>query len=120
MNCPFCGSADVGLSRLHESRSFVMCNGCGAEADDTNTLPEASAADVWNRRVDDPLRTQLAAMQHRQVDDGKLWSFLRSVMAQGIDIRADHAEYELFSARMDDAAHERVEQLRAIMGASRE
>lgn len=59
LNCPFCGSDDVGLSRLHESRSFVMCNGCGAEANDTNTLPEASAADVWNRRVDDPLRTQL-------------------------------------------------------------
>ena len=50
------------------------------------------------------------------VDDGKLWSFLRSVMAQGIGIRADHTEYELFSARLDAAAAERVEQLRAITG----
>lgn len=62
------------------------------------------------------LRTQLAAQPRQPIDDGRLWSFLRNVMTQGADICADHTEYELFSARMDAAASERVEQLRAIIG----
>jgi len=48
--------------------------------------------------------------------EGELWSFLRSVMSQGADIRCDyeagrHQGYEAYSARLDAAASERAEQL---------
>jgi hypothetical protein len=48
--------------------------------------------------------------------EGELWSFLRSVMSQGADIRTDydmgvHKGYEAYSARLDAAAAERAEQL---------
>lgn len=47
------------------------------------------------------------------MDEGKLWSFLRSVMLQGQDILHDHREkpYEQMSARLDEAARERVRSL---------
>lgn len=48
--------------------------------------------------------------------DGLLWQFMRSVLAQGTDIYKDyvagsHKTYEAYSARLDAAAHERVEEL---------
>lgn len=50
--------------------------------------------------------------------EGELWSWVRSVMSQGADIRADydmgvHKGYEAYSARLDAAAAERAEQLLA-------
>ncbi len=55
--------------------------------------------------------------------DGELWSFLRSVMSQGSDIRADYdsgkwPNYEAYSARLDAAAAERADQLAKKLGLS--
>ena len=48
--------------------------------------------------------------------EGELWSWVRSVMSQGADIRCDydhsvHKGYEAYSARLDAAAAERAEEL---------
>lgn len=53
-----------------------------------------------------------------RLTEGGMWSFLRSVMSQGIDIRMDyeqgtHAGYEAYSARLDAAAAERAQGLHA-------
>ncbi len=50
--------------------------------------------------------------------EGELWSWVRSVMCQGADIRCDyeqgvHKGYEAYSARLDAAAAERADQLLA-------
>ena len=50
--------------------------------------------------------------------EGELWSWVRSVMSQGADIRCDydqgvHKGYEAYSARLDVAAIERAEELLA-------
>lgn len=50
--------------------------------------------------------------------EGELWSWVRSVMCQGADIRTDydmgvHKGYEAYSARLDMAAAERADQLLA-------
>ena len=50
--------------------------------------------------------------------EGELWSWVRSVMSQGADIRTDydmgvHKGYEAYSARLDMAAAERADQLLA-------
>lgn len=50
--------------------------------------------------------------------EGELWSWVRSVMCQGADIRTDydmgvHKGYEAYSARIDMAAAERADQLLA-------
>lgn len=47
------------------------------------------------------------------LDEGELWSLVRSVMCQGADIRCDydqgvHKGYEAYSARLDAAAAERA------------
>lgn len=44
------------------------------------------------------------------MDEGKLWSLIRNVIAQGAAIQIDYANrgYEEFSARIDAAAAERV------------
>ena len=54
----------------------------------------------------------------RPIDEGELWSWVRSVMSQGADIRFDyeqgvHKGYEAYSARLDAAAAERAEELAA-------
>lgn len=56
--------------------------------------------------VPDPLR----------ISEGELWSWVRSVMSQGADIRCDydqgvHKGYEAYSARLDAAAAERAQEL---------
>lgn len=48
--------------------------------------------------------------------EGELWSWVRSVMCQGADIRVDydmgnHNGYEAYSARLDAAASERAAEL---------
>lgn len=48
--------------------------------------------------------------------EGELWSWVRSVMSQGADIRCDyeqgkHTGYEAYSARLDAAAAERADEL---------
>lgn len=50
------------------------------------------------------------------IDEGELWSWVRSVMSQGADIRLDydcgaHKTYEHYSARLDAAAAERAKEL---------
>src|SRR5690348_5354410 len=51
-----------------------------------------------------------------QLDEGKLWSFLRKVLSQGGDIQMDHTgkSYEQYSARLDAAAGELVEQFASL------
>jgi len=56
-----------------------------------------------------------AAIMDAQIE-GELWSWVRSVMSQGADIRCDydqglHKGYEAYSARLDAAAAERAEEL---------
>jgi len=47
------------------------------------------------------------------------WSFLRNVLLQGRDIHLDHADkdYESFSARVDEAAREREQELERFLAA---
>ena len=54
----------------------------------------------------------------QRINDGDLWSFLRAVLEQGAAIQQDYAagkyeNYEHYAARIDEAARERAEQLRA-------
>lgn len=49
------------------------------------------------------------------VNEGRLWSFFRALISQGTYIQMDYAAgkfkcYEEFSARLDEAARERVDQ----------
>lgn len=46
---------------------------------------------------------------------GELWSFLRSVLSQGVAIWQDHRNkhYEIYSARLDAAARERADEWQA-------
>lgn len=58
-----------------------------------------------------------AALMDAQIK-GELWSWVRSVMCQGADIRVDydmgnHKSYEAYSARLDAAAAERAQELLA-------
>lgn len=58
-----------------------------------------------------------AAIMDAEIE-GELWSWVRSVMSQGADIRCDydqgvHKGYEAYSARLDAAAIERSEELLA-------
>jgi hypothetical protein len=53
------------------------------------------------------------------MNDGELWSFLRAVLSQGGDIQLDYqsgkyADYEEYSARLDDAARVRRHQFREM------
>lgn len=56
------------------------------------------------------------AKKKTPIDEGELWSWVRSVMSQGADIRCDydqgvHKGYEAYSARLDAAAAERSQEL---------
>ncbi|MFN8995628.1 MAG: hypothetical protein ACK5X3_18445 [Pseudomonadota bacterium] len=58
-----------------------------------------------------------AAIMDAEIE-GELWSWVRSVMSQGADIRCDydqglHKGYEAYSARLDTAAIERADELLA-------
>jgi hypothetical protein len=58
-----------------------------------------------------------AALMDAQIE-GELWSWVRSVMCQGADIRVDydmgnHKGYEAYSARLDAASAERAQELLA-------
>jgi hypothetical protein len=51
------------------------------------------------------------------MDEGKLWSFFRDMIRQGANIEQDcqngaYKSFEEFSARIDAAARERVEQFK--------
>lgn len=65
------------------------------------------------------LRRALARLATGEaMTEGELWSWVRSVMCQGADIRTDyemgvHNRYEAYSARLDMAAAERADQLLA-------
>lgn len=70
--------------------------------------------------------TELAAKAgvHEEKSDGELWSFLRSVMTQGAAIYQDYqggkyATYEHYSGRLDAAASDRVDLLRAALSTER-
>jgi hypothetical protein len=56
-------------------------------------------------------------MKPIELDEGDLWSFLRTVIGQGVDIEVDAVRlgwsYEARSARLDAAAAERAQELLA-------
>ncbi len=59
------------------------------------------------------LQARLALEPTGVVDEGKLWSFLSSVLRQGMAIQRDIADYptsEHLSAHMDEAARKRTEE----------
>jgi hypothetical protein len=63
-----------------------------------------------------PLLVDLGPNVRVNLTEGELWSWVRSVMSQGVDIRCDyeqgvHKGYEAYSARLDAAAAERAEEL---------
>lgn len=67
-----------------------------------------------------PLYTRPIPQQQPELGEGELWSWVRSVMSQGADIRCDyeagvHKGYEAYSARLDAAASERAAELCARM-----
>ena len=58
------------------------------------------------------------------LDTGKAWSWIRSVLGQGQAQQADYASgkysgYEAYSARVDEAAREREEELREFLGVAK-
>ena len=81
---------------------------------DDGYVPGACAAKIRARGFDfaEARRRKLA-----ELDEGALWSFLRTVLGQGVDIALDAGRlgwsYEMRSARLDAAAAERAEQLMA-------
>lgn len=78
---------------------------------------QASLCDIVGQ-----LKHQKCVPPSKTVDTGELWSFLRSVMSQGKDIHLDylHKSYELYSARLDTAALERVGALLKLIGPAHE
>lgn len=53
-----------------------------------------------------------------RVNEGELWSFIRTLLSQGCAIQQDYQAgkyetYEHYSARLDEAARERVDQFMA-------
>lgn len=58
----------------------------------------------------------------KAIDTGELWSFLRAVLSQGKHIHLDYTsmDYELYSARLDTAALERVGALLKLIGSASE
>ena len=61
---------------------------------------------------------EAVAAERSRISEGELWSWVRSVMSQGADIRCDydagkHKGYEAYSMRLDVAAIERAEELAA-------
>lgn len=95
--------------------------------DDPENDPPACEASDWAPPPDSDGDGSVAAMAERagrpvqgrhgkSLDEGELWSWVRSVMSQGADIRCDydqgvHKGYEAYSARLDAAAAERAEEL---------
>lgn len=54
------------------------------------------------------------------MNSGEVWSFLRRVLDQGTAIQQDYAagryaNYEALSARLDEAAKERVTELESLL-----
>lgn len=120
------GTAESWVADL-QSGMYVNCVYCGHRYGPGETTP-VSMADALKAHVEtcckhpmSQLRAELAActsllaeqQQRLFYRDGELWSFLRSVMTQGQDIAIDYRErgYEEMSARLDEAARERVDKL---------
>ena len=71
------------------------------------------AADCWRAGIEAAPQPPVAQVDERRAS-GELWSFMRSVLTQGVDIWHDHnghnhKDYEVYSARIDVAARERAE-----------
>lgn len=90
--CPCCGSDDVAHS-IHDWGDFVMCNTCGLRACSTDSLPEGTPLEVWNKRRCVPEVDELA--QHIRWLNGsnkmgagalaeKLVDWLQSLRKRGI------------------------------------
>ncbi len=61
----------------------------------------------------------------KELDTGRLWEFMRSVLSQGAAIQQDYATgrhngYEAYSARLDAAARERGDELGLLIDAARD
>ena len=50
-NCPFCGSSDVGLSKLSNGHYYVTCFEC--DTDGPIGSCNSEAVERWNERSDD-------------------------------------------------------------------
>jgi len=84
------------------------------------------------RAIERELREEIAAahaevarLREAQIDQGKLWSMFRTLLSQGGDIQLDYNAgkyscHEEYSARLDAAARERVEQFCAAALAAKE
>lgn len=72
--CPFCGSADIAHNMFEDDAgrefSFIMCDGCGVNCNDVDTLPERKAIDVWNTRSS-PLLIGLPVIDPSLMEVGK-------------------------------------------------
>lgn len=73
-------------------------------------------------RIRQHVERELAALRSAssRIDEGKVWSFLRSVLSQGASIQQDyvagnHKSYEEYAARMDAAARERTDTFPALL-----
>ena len=96
-----------------------LCHGCG------HIWRPADVCTVGVERIETKGRNDSPAVIASgcvlvKLDDGKLWSFLRSVLSQGGCIWADYqkSSSELYSARLDAAAAERATELRAMLAAA--
>ena len=90
-----------------------------ARAEVSKALLSRAASALWfmSAQVETLAELKLPASRDKEaIDEGKLWSFLRLVMSQGVDIFHDynggrHSCYEAYSARLDAAAAERAKEL---------
>ena len=53
-SCPFCGGYAVSHRPSDTHFAFVMCDKCGANTSNSDTLPEQDCIDTWNTRAPDP------------------------------------------------------------------
>lgn len=111
---PVAGPVQRRVGRLEPGRAGLAAKIVQARAlhDLVLTLGAAPGSE---RSANDVSRE--AAIMDAEIE-GELWSWVRSVMSQGADIRCDydqgvHKGYEAYSARLDAAAIERSEELLA-------
>jgi Lar family restriction alleviation protein len=82
-SCPFCGGYAESHRPSDPHFAFVMCDKCGANTSNSDTLPEQDCIDAWNTRAPDPrvatLEAELARHQESQFNPD--WSQLEATRA---------------------------------------
>ena len=106
-------------------------NECEQAADEIERLTaelQAEKAEVFRLQASHSLlyaevEALRKALDGWKIDEGKLWSFLRTVIGQGVDIamRAEQQKwsYEVRSAHLDAASSERADQWIAAQAGER-